>query len=325
MEEMIVLEVLEKSGRVRERTRLTHFPVQLGRAYDNDIILDDERVSPHHLRIEHNAQGVLCVTDLESENGLYQIPSLRRVDALALESESQLLVGNTHIRLRRSDFAVAPTVLANRRRASARNLLASWRVLLPLVLAVISLIMLEKYSLTFQKIKYQEMALDTLSPMLGLLVWAGIWAFIGRILGHRAAYLAHTNMVLLAMLGLFGLDYFIEYYSFAFSAETSASVIQSLVVTLIGGSLLFGHLHFATQLRRRTVAWSSGMFAVGVLGIVMFSSYVRDSEFNSNLEFPGVLLPASNIVGQPLTPEAFFKRAQVMQAGLDKARTAKDN
>ena len=322
MEEMIVLEVLGKSGTVRERTRLTHFPVQLGRAYDNDIILDDEGVSPHHLRIERNAQGVLCVTDLQSENGLYQIPSLRRIDALALESESQLLVGNTHIRLRRSDFAVAPTVLANRRRASALNLLASWRVLLPLMLAVASLVLLEKYSLTFQKIKYQEMVLDTLSPMLGFLVWAGIWAFIGRILGHRAAYLAHANMVLLAMLALFGLDYFIEYYSFAFSAEDSASLIQSLLVTLIGGTLLFGHLHYATQLRRKTVAWSSGLFAAGVLGIVLFSSHVRDSEFNSNLDFPGVMLPPSNIVGQPLTPEAFFTRAQAMQAGLDKARTA---
>ncbi|HEU0187943.1 MAG TPA: FHA domain-containing protein [Gallionellaceae bacterium] len=322
MEEMIVLEVLERSGKVRERVRLHSYPVQLGRAYDNDIILDDECVSPHHLRIERNAQGVLCVTDLQSENGLYQIPSLRRVDAIALENENQLLVGNTHIRLRSSDFAVAPTVMANRRRASAQNRLASWPVLLPLVLAVASLILLEKYSLTFQKIKYQEMALDTLSPMLGLLVWAGIWAFIGRILGHRAAYLAHANMVLLAMLALFGLDYFIEYYSFGFSAETSASVIQSLAVTLIGGSLLFGHLHYATQLRRKTVAWSSGLFAVGALGIVMFSNHVRDSEFNSNLEFPGVILPSSRIVGQPLAPEAFFTRAQAMQAGLDKARTA---
>lgn len=324
MEEMIVLEVLDRSGRVRERSRLNSFPVRLGRAYDNDIILDDECVSPYHLRIERNDQGVLCATDLQSENGLYQIPSLRRVDALALESDNQLLVGNTHIRLRRSDFAVAPTVLANRRRASALNQLASWRVLLPLLVAVASLILLEKYSLTFQKIKYQEMVLDTLSPMLGLMAWAGIWAFVGRILGHRAAWLAHANMVMLAMLALFGLDYFTAYYSFAFSADTSASLIESLALTLIGGSLLFGHLHFATQLRRKTVAWTSGLLAVGVLGIALFSSHVRNSEFSSNLDFPGTLLPPANIVGQPLTPEDYFKQAEGMQAKLDKARQADD-
>ena len=41
-EEVIILEILGKSGRVREHVRLSRFPATIGRAYDNDVILDDQ-------------------------------------------------------------------------------------------------------------------------------------------------------------------------------------------------------------------------------------------------------------------------------------------
>lgn len=320
MEEVIVLEVLEKSGKVRERLRLGSFPVTIGRAYDNDIILDDEYVSPRHLLIERDEQGALRAVDLNSENGLYQIPSLQRVDALAIATDNQLLVGGTHIRIRRTDFAVAPTALANRRRKSAQNMLASGRLFMPVLLTVAGMLLLQKYFQTFHKIKYQELILETLSPLLALLIWAGIWAFIGRILGHRAAFFAHANMVLLALLFLFGLDGFTDYYSFAFSATASSKWIEALALTLAGGVLLYGHLQLATQLRRKRVALTSGLVVGGLLGIILFSNHVSDAQFNSNLSYPTALKPPSGIAGRPLSPEAFFSRAEKMKQQLDKAR-----
>ncbi len=320
MEEVIVLEVLEKSGKVRERMRLSSFPVTIGRAYDNDIILDDEYVSPRHLSVEWDEQGALRVVDLNSENGLYQMPSLKRVDALPIATDNQLLVGSTQIRIRRTDFVVTPTALANRRRKSAQNMLASGRLFMPILLAAAALLLMEKYFLTFHKIKYQELILETLSPLLVLMIWAGIWAFIGRILGHRAAYFAHANMVLLALLLVYGLDWFTDYYSFAFSSAASAKWIEASALALIGGVLLYGHLHLATQLRPRKVAIVSTLVVGGLLGIIVSSSHVKDARFNSNLSYPTVLRPPSSIAGQPLSPEQFFSRAQALKQQLDKAR-----
>ncbi len=320
MEEVIVLEVLEKSGKVRERMRFGTFPVTVGRAYDNDVILDDEYVSPRHLVIERDAEGALRAVDLNSENGLYQVPSLKRIDALPIATDNQVLVGGTQIRIRRTDFAVVPTALANRRRKSAQNTLSQARLFIPILLVVAGVLLMQEYFETFQKIKYQELIEETISPLLGLMVWAGIWAFVGRILGHRAAYFAHANMVLLAMLSLFGLGLFTDYYSFAFSAVASVKWIEAPAVTLIGGMLLYGHLHFATQLRPKKVAIASALVAVGILGITLFSSHVKEAKFNSRLSYPAALKPASSIAGHPLSPEAFFARAQTMKQRLDKAR-----
>ncbi len=320
MEEMIVLEVLEKSGRVRERIRLSSFPVTVGRAYDNNIILDDEYVSPRHLSIERDEQGALRAVDLNSENGLYQIPSLKRIDALPIAADNQLLVGSTHIRIRRPDFAVAPTALANRRRRSAQNTLASGWLFVPILLTAAVILFMEKYFETFQKIKYQELILETFSPFPVLMIWSGIWAFVGRLLGHRAAFFAHANMVLLAMLSVFGLDWFTDYYSFAFSAVTSTKWIEALALAVAGGVLLYGHLRLATQLRRTRVAMTSCVVVGSLLSIILFSSHVKEAQFNRSLSYPPVLKPASSIAGRPLSPEAFFSKAQKMKQQLDKAR-----
>ena len=41
----------------------------IGRALDNDIILSDLSVSPHHLTIEKEESGLFVVTNLSDENG----------------------------------------------------------------------------------------------------------------------------------------------------------------------------------------------------------------------------------------------------------------
>lgn len=320
MEEVIVLEILEKSGKVRERVRLGSFPVKLGRAYDNDIILDDEAVSPHHLCIERNDQDELQVIDLDSENGIYQWRSRKPVTALPLLTDTQLLVGHTHLRLRRTDFAVAPTVHNSRRQQTLADLLANGPVFALLLLTVAGLSVLEQYLVTFQKIKYQELVMLPLATTAMVLVWSGIWAFVGRILVHRAAYRAHASMVLLCLLALFGLDYVTEYYSFAFSAYTSASLIEYAALALAGGLLLYGHLHFATQLRRKAGAITSSLVVGSLLGITLFAEYLDDTRFDTSLSYPTALKPASSMLVQPISAENFLSDVRSMKAQLDKAR-----
>ncbi len=320
MEEVIVLEVLEKSGKVRERVKLNSFPARIGRAYDNDFILDDEYVSPYHALIARDEQGRLCVSDLNSENGLYRVPAMERVASLPILPDNQLLLGATHIRIRRTDFAVAPALRADRRRVSIPNTLARASLFVPLVLAVTAAMAIENYLGTFRKPKYSSLALETTTSLVVFLIWPAIWAFVGRLLHHRSAYFAHANMLFLAMLALFGLGYLHDYYSFVFSAEASAKLIQAFAMAATGGALLYGHLRFATQLKRRTVAISSSLLVGAILGISLFSDYVSEIQFSSSLSYPAVLKPASSIIGQPLGSETFFSRAQTMKQGLDKAR-----
>jgi hypothetical protein len=67
---LALLEVLERDGRVRRSVPVAAWPLTLGRALDNDVVLDDPHVAPHHLRIEPGADGQPEVLVLPSVNGL---------------------------------------------------------------------------------------------------------------------------------------------------------------------------------------------------------------------------------------------------------------
>ena len=62
-----VLAEQRPDGRGR-RLLLDGAVVTIGRAVDNDLVLDDQRVSRHHARLQAR-RGVLVLTDLQSANG----------------------------------------------------------------------------------------------------------------------------------------------------------------------------------------------------------------------------------------------------------------
>jgi hypothetical protein len=70
VERVIVVEVLDRRGRVRERVRLDRLPAFVGRAYMNDVVLEDRFVSPRHCAIREAESGEMVLEDLESLNGV---------------------------------------------------------------------------------------------------------------------------------------------------------------------------------------------------------------------------------------------------------------
>ena len=42
------IEILDSKGNVVERTRIDSFPIHIGRAYSNEVVIDDAYVCPAH-------------------------------------------------------------------------------------------------------------------------------------------------------------------------------------------------------------------------------------------------------------------------------------
>ncbi len=120
---------------VATRGLYRYFPIErevttIGRALDNDIILSDPTVAPHHLRLTRAADGGLDIDNLTAVNpariARQKIDSVR-VDKLPLELE----LGRVRARLLPRDHAVAPTrPIAGDERASHLFGHASWAVAL---------------------------------------------------------------------------------------------------------------------------------------------------------------------------------------------------
>ena len=105
------VEVMNQHHQVDSRYKFDALPIRIGRAYDNDLILDDAYVAPYHAEITQNEDGAISIRDLGSKNGVMQ--HQQRVTALALKGDDLLQLGHTQIRVRTVDFAVVAELEKN--------------------------------------------------------------------------------------------------------------------------------------------------------------------------------------------------------------------
>jgi hypothetical protein len=314
---VIVAEVLEKSGRVHERIRLTQFPVTIGRGYGNDIILDDDFVSANHARIELDEEGRPVIVDLDSDNGTFLLPTLEKLRRRTLGAETLLRLGHTLIRLRSPDYAVPKT----RRDSLGMNRASHWLASgagAALTLGFVAVLMLvEGYQTSTQFLKPEQLLLNALPIVLAIPVWAGLWALVSRSFAHHTFYLAHLTIASLGVIGFFLLDTAAEYYAFAFSADMSADVIFQGAAGLVAAAMLYGHLRFSTLLTPRVVATASVLVAGALLGLSTFTAYVEDMQFNDDLPYPGELKPPMFELAKRRTPAQFAEDAKELKEVLD--------
>lgn len=305
MEPLIVAEVLEKSGRVHERFRITRFPATIGRGYGNDIILDDDFVSAAHARIELDEAGQATLVDLDSDNGTFVLPKLDRTRRLALGTNTLVRIGHTLIRLRTPECEVPKA----RRDSLGVNRTSRWLAggfgASLSIGVVIALMLIEGYQTSTQIIRPEQLLLHALPVVLAIPVWAGLWALASRGFAHHTFYLAHVSIASLGVAGFYILDTTAEYYAFALSAGLSADLVFEAAGGLVAAAMLYGHLRFATLLTPRIVATTATLVSATLVGLSLFTSHVQGLEFSDELPYPGELKPAMFKLSKSRTPAEF--------------------
>jgi len=106
VDEVIFVEVLGRAGDLVHRHAVARLPATIGRAYDNDVILDDPYAAPHHLRLERAESGGLLLVDLDSRNGLFALDPTARVARATARPDARFRIGHTQLRIRPRSHAV---------------------------------------------------------------------------------------------------------------------------------------------------------------------------------------------------------------------------
>lgn len=309
MDTMIIVEVLEKSGKIHERCKITHFPATIGRAYDCDVILQDDYVSPQHARLTCNESGEILLSDLDSENGTHRLPEMQALSSQPLGAETLVRIGHTLLRFRRTDFAIAPTRIDSLTSQRFARFFNSPLIFAALMLSLLGLLALNSYLNAIQSSKISSLLLEVLEIGIFAPLWAGIWALLSRIFVHHASYVAHGVIASLGVIAFIAANTLVEYYAFLFSAHVSADILFYALAGILASVVLYGHLRFTTLLSaRRTAAIAGGIG--GVLACLFgLSLYVQSLEFNDALPYPPELKPVPWQVEADKTPEAFVRDA----------------
>ncbi len=265
MERVIFVEVLDRRGEVQRRERVESFPLRIGRAYDNDLILEDPHVCPAHAVLDW-LDGSLTLRDLASVNGLHTLPGRERVPSLEVGSGASVQIGRTLLRFRDPAHLTPPALRLRRR---PRYL--EWALTRPLagcawLTLLLGISLIDAVRSAHVEIDWASQASALAGAALISATWAGAWALVGRLLGQRPRFVTHFAIAVLAL--LFGMlqKAIFEVGQFLFTPVEPQRAADMAADGLVLGSVLYAHLsvlHVARPWRRRLVAAGLGSMLFG--------------------------------------------------------------
>ena len=306
------IEVLSRDGEVLSRERVDSAEARIGRAFDNDVVVNDPHVAPHHLRVFRGEDGELVAEDLGTVNGLYPEHGARRVPRLGLKGEPGIRIGRTTLRVHDAAHPVAPERPMTPPRAHAK-----WDVGLGVGLLVLILL------LNWLNLTTEPSANVVLLPMIGLAaaltLWTGLWAILSRIFFGQAQFALHLRIAVTACIAIVLWDLLTETLSFAF-AWREVVEYAALGAWAILGATCYAHLAAIGPRHMKLVLGL--VLALITLGATMqFVSKSESRELVGQRATLGDLRPPAFRVVPLASADQFFKEAEETRARVDKARS----
>jgi hypothetical protein len=308
------IEVLDAKGNVTERIAIDAFPITVGRAYSNHVVVDDPYVCPAHLAIEPDAEGRLIARDLNSVNGLRANMDGKRVASLEVQSGTPFRIGHTLMRYRSIDSPLAPTL---RDRENGASRLASPYVAASAGLMVFLLLCLDSYLGTIERVTVAKIVSEPLTTVSMLLIWSGLWSLASRIVVSRLHFFEHATIAGCAIASFSALSASAEWVEFLFPAFPALWVAAIFGIGLILAGLVYGHLRFASTMRRRSRLCAALLVSTAMVGVSVISDYAGRSKFSNVMEFTGIVKPINAAWLPTISIDRFIDNNQRLKSDLD--------
>lgn len=317
------IEILDPKGAVSERIPVESFPLRIGRAYTNEVIVGDPYVCPMHLEIAPDEHGRLIARDLDSVNGLRADIGEKPVATLEVQSGTHFRIGHTQLRYCSVDHPPAPTLVD---RESKRMWVNSPYTAAIFGVAVFLLLCLDAYLTTIERVTLAAIVSEPLTTFAMLLVWAGLWALASRVVVTRFHFPQHVTIACGAIAGFFLLGFSAEWMEFLWPFLPALWIAGLFGSAVVMAALVYGHLKFASALQRRSRLWAALAVSVVIAGASAISDYAGRSRFSNVMDFAGIVKPIDAAWLPTGTVDEFIERSQKLKQDLDalaqKAKTA---
>jgi hypothetical protein len=308
---VIWVEILSRHHEVLARHRVEGDEARIGRAYDNDIVLDDPFVAPHHLLVFRADDGALIAEDLQSSNGLFDAQG-QRVVHLALEGDRAMRIGRTLLRVRDAAFAVAPERTIDPPSRNARTAVV-------LAAAVAAFTGVELWLGSTEETRISSWLAPVLLYAGLILAWTTGWALLSRLFGGAARFSTHLCIALAAALLMHVFDWVTDIGTYSLASRAVAESAYVGVWAIVGTAIFFHLLAIAP----RHGAFKATMVAASVaaaIGVHTLFKLEARHQAGQRAQM-STLLPPQTRLRAPEDMEAYFADVDALKPALDRARS----
>lgn len=311
MSHAVFVEQLTPDGEVLHRTKFSHLPIRIGRAYDNDIILDDPHTAAHHAQIDLSQLDELVLSDLGSFNGITRANSRERF--FVVDGDAVYRLGHTRLRIRTADYQVAAEITdsTNHRWEGLAPAAAGLALLLVTGLVTTWLSDLNQGTLS----KY---LLELVSVFGFALGWSGVWALFSKLFNGHARFGRHLFIVSAGLATLELWDYASGIIAYAFSLETLATFTVHPLIFICAVILYF---HMRTAGNKRPARLKLYLLGLALLGsaISMTKQYQASNHLSDEL-YLGQLYPPALRVSRERSLAEFMSDIDSLKTTVDEDR-----
>ncbi len=305
-----LIELLDRDGRVRRVVDVQAWPLTIGRALDNHLVLDDPHVAEHHLSLGPDAQGLLSASAVQTLNGVgLGKRVLSAGQSMVLPAGPNLLqLGHSRLRLRRADDVLAAEQPV-RAEASLAGTLACGVALLALWGA--------QHAIEMDPgAKLVDWIGLVLGVPVGLAVWCVGWGLASKLFQHRFEFWPHAAIAARGLLAaaLAGIVLAQVAASFGWGWLSRA---EDLVVPLIVATMVAAHASVVLPFRRRAVFGTVAALAVGSIAANIALNQHRFDRSFSELYMTTLPMPATRFA-QGVSPQQFVQETAVLREPLQK-------
>jgi Inner membrane component of T3SS, cytoplasmic domain len=318
------VELLDGDGRVQQAWDVAAWPIAVGRALDNDLVLHDPHVAAHHARLDLDEQGRLVLCALASRNGV-RIDEGAATLTLAQDQRTLLAplatwhIGASTLRVRRAEDPLDDELSVFVRPGGG----VSRKPLAALAVAVLAW--------TAGTLWLQNNPTSTweayLPPAVGvagaLLAWAALWGLASKLFTRRFALLAHLRVALMYVLAIFVTEAALGVL--AYIADWPwVSRIRDVIAWALVAAMLAHHLRLVVPLPPRRIDAVVGAVAALVIVWVSALHWQRNDRIFEEL-YLATLAPPSWRLAPAQPVQLLIDDLRTLEAPLlETARKARD-
>jgi hypothetical protein len=319
----LIIEQVSRSKKLLQRHQVEGSMINIGRGYDNDVILNDPYICAHHLSLNVGEDGRWQVCDNDTVNGSFTERQKPLKGCESIESGDVISIGKSYLRFIYPHQQVAPAI-----RLSGLEGLLNWlsspMVVITVFCIYIGMLFGNYYMGSAVEIKTTQMLSNVFFRFVVMSLLPLLFALLARLFKHDARVL--TQMVVwysffIIFLLFDGLSALINFNSNQSWMSNGFSYITQITLLF---SLFWAtfYIAFHQSPMRRSV--TAGAITIGIYALSYLYNAGNSSDFNPKPMYDNTLLAPEFAISTPVSIEQFIADSEsVFELSTKKAAREK--
>jgi pSer/pThr/pTyr-binding forkhead associated (FHA) protein len=300
--------------------------ISIGRSLDNDFVLTDPYVDPHHLSISLGVEPASFeIEDRQTLNGSRLGRRRLGLDPVAARSGCTLQIGKTSLRISDSSSSVEPA-----RKLTTVDSFYDWAASsLPCMAVLVAVLLVASVNVYFASDASLAPGLffEKLTNPLGtLMLTAAFWAIVGRIVKRRVNFVAHLTIAALTQFIVLVLVMSLTIITVNLNLVSVLPVLSFLGRGMVFVASIELHLRLATNVTARRRLLFETLVLVVMFIYPIYKQVNAVSEFRAFAPYNSTLLaPPLQFYTTTKAGDFMAKAAQTLEEAQQLAREKRED